>query len=529
MLFRKPFAFLIKYFKVIHFTLAIMIIYLLLRTNHLFRFIGEYMNSTLSTVNVGTASQLFPPIVVVIIIGVFLLTIIILALMSFKKKPVHFYIFNILVYGFVIFTFLYAYTNIKALEDGLLDVRTLKLIRDFSLTALILQAMSLITVSIRATGFDIKKFDFDEDVEDLKITAEDNEEFEVDVELDTDQLKRNIKKSFRHAKYVYIENRFIIHMIVLLIIGLICSIIYLNVGVYHKIYKQNTVFETTEFMLNITGSYITNKDYHNHVIEEDKKLLVIQYQVRSNYAVNKKTFKPERFTLTIDGETYRNTDAYWEKLYDLGYPYRGEYMTTSFQNYTLTYELPKDSKPNKIILKYQDMNDKTIQVKITPITDEQKTVVASPMLGEEVSLEKSLLKNSQLNFIYYELAPTFTHYYSYCVTEEECYTGMEYITPNISGNTEKILLKLQGTFTLDEKSSITRLTDFYSVLRDFGVITYKINGETKELHSQFVQVKPTKHTDSDIYYIEVPKELEEAETIEISFVFRENIYKYVVK
>ncbi len=528
MLFRRPFAFLIKYFKMIHLTLTVMIVYLLLKTNSIFRFIGEYMNSNMSTIGADTISSLFTPMMLVIIVAILVLTFIILCLMSYKKKPIQFYIFNVLVYGFVTFVFVFAYSNIKTLEIGLLDIRTLKLIQDFSLFALILQSLSLIAVAIRATGFDIKKFDFDQDVADLKITAEDSEEFEVDVELDTDQLKRTIRKKLRHIKYIYIENKFIINIIVLLCIALVCGVIYLNVGVYHKLHSENEPFKTTEFMLNIKKSYITNTDYHNNTITEDKKLLVIQYEVRNITAVNKKQFKPERFTLTINGKTLHAVDTYKDELYDLGAPYHYQYLTTNFQLYTLTYEISKDVKLDKIVLNYYDTNDQTIGIQITPVDDTKKTLIASTNMMNELSFDKTVLKNSRLKIDLYEIQNTFTNFYTYCISGDNCFTGMEYIQPSISGNFDKTLLKLTGKFMLDE-ASLLPLSDLYSILRDFGSIIYEINGEEKVISSNFKLVKPTKPSTDNVYYIEVPKELEIATKIKIRFTFREFVYEFIVK
>ncbi len=506
-----------------------MTVYLLLKTNSIFRFIGEYMNSNLSTIGTDITSTLFRPMMFIVIIGILLLTFVILTLMNFKKKPIRFYIFNILIYGFVAFVFIYSYTNIKTLEIGLLDIRTLKLIRDFSLFSLIFQSLSLIIVGIRATGFNIKKFDFDQDLEDLKISSEDNEEFEIDMELDTDQFKRKIRKSLRHAKYVYIENKFMIHMIVLLLIALICFIVYLNVGVYHKIYKQNEAFTTTEYMLNIKNSYITTTDYHNRVLTENKKILVIQYQVRSIHPVNKKKFTPERFSLDVNGKNYTSIDTYKEDVYDLGNLYHNEYMTTNFQEYILVYELPDNIKTDKITLKYKDNNDKTIAIAIHPIDDEVKTIIGPYTLGQEISLNKSILKNSKLKIDIYEMNDDFTSSYTYCVTENNCFTGIEYIRPSTSGTYQKTLLKLVGDFTLDEDSTIKKLSDLYTIFRDFATITYEINGESKSISSNFKQVKPTQKKEENTYYIEVPKELMYAEHITISFTFREYIYQIVVK
>lgn len=528
MLFRKPFAFLIKYFKVIHFTLTVMIAYLLLKTNDIFRFVGEYMSSNISTIGTHITSTLFKPMMLVTIIGVLVITFIILGLMSFKKKPTSFYIFNVVVYCFVTFVFIYSYINIKTLEVGLLDVRTLKLIRDFCLFALILQSLNLIIVGMRATGFNIKKFDFDQDLIDLEISTEDNEEFEVDVELDTDRLKRSIRKKLRHARYVYVENRFVIHIISLLVIAFICFLVYLNVGVYHKVYQQDEAFTTTEYMLNIKDSYITTQNYHGHTLSDDKKLLVVQYQVRSIHNLNKKIFAPERFSLHIGKQVFHATDTYKEDLYDLGNSYRNEYMTTTFQNYILVYELPQNIKTDKIILSYEDVNRKKIQIQIHPISDEQNPNVSSYNLGQEISLEKSVLGNSKIQIDSYELSEVFSNYYTYCVDIINCMTGVEYIRPSTSGNYNKALLKVTGTFTLDENSIITHLSDLYTVIRDFGTIIYEINGETKKI-SDFKQVKPSKKTLENTYYIEVPRELEFADHITISFAFRKFVYQIVVK
>lgn len=528
MLFKRPFAFLIKHFKMIHFVLGCMIAYTLLRTNGIFRFIEEYLSTTPFIIGNDVVPTLFNPIIPIVTVFILVLTFIILGVMNFKKKPVTFYIFNILVYGFVTFTFIYCYTNMKTLEIQLLDIRTLKLMRDFSLFALIVQSLSLIIVGIRATGFDIKKFDFVQDIEDLKIAIEDNEEFEVDLELDADKLRRNIRKRIRHAKYVYVENKLMIHILLSIIIGVICFTIYLNVGVYHKMYKQNEPFSTNQFIVNVTDSYITNKNYHNQTIQKKTKLLVIQYQVRSNTAKSQE-FKPERFILTIGKQTFHDIDLYKDETYDLGSPYHNEYVTTDFQNYTLTYEIPEDLNTEKIVLRYKDTNNKEIAIAITPIDDEEKEVVATYTLNQEAILKRSILKESKIQIISYELGQIFTNPYQYCITSTACLPGIEYVYPTTSGNSNKTLLKLTGKFTLDENSDLRKLVDFYAVLRDFGSIRYEIDGETKTINSSLQQVKPSKPTPENVYYIEVPKELESAEHITISFTFRQFVYEFVVK
>lgn len=527
MLFRRPFAFLIKHFKVIHLTLTIMIGYLLLKMNDIFRFIGEYMNSNLFTIESSVTSSLFKISMWIVIVGILIITLIILGLMSYKKKPIRFYVFNILTYGFVTFVFIFCYAHIKILEINLLDIRTLKLMRDFCVFASILQVLSFIMAGIRATGFDIKKFDFDQDIDNLNITAEDNEEFEVDVELDTDKLRRTIRKKWRHMKYVYIENKLMIHIACLIGVACICFVIYMNLGVYHKLNQANEPFSTTEFMINIKNGYVTTKNYHSFPIKEGKKLLVIPYQIRTNYLMNKKTFQPERFTLYIGNQSFHMTDVYHEEVYDLGSSYQQEYLTTEFQEYILVYELPEEISTEKAILKYKDTNDLEIEIAIVVSSEAEESILGTYSLGQEIPLDYSLLKNSKLKINSYECNDVFTSTYTYCIALNNCLSGIEYIRPTV-GNEEKALLKISGYFSLDENSSLTRLTDVYTVLRDFGSITYEINGESKVIR-QFSQVKPTKKSSDDFYYIEVPKELLYAQHVKISFKFRNIVYEIVVK
>lgn len=506
-----------------------MIVYSLLKTNSIFTFISEYITSNSGTLVAHVSDTLFSPWMMGTIIAILILTLVILGLMSFKKKPIGFYIYNIITYGFVTIVYVYSFYTIRTLEVGLVDIRVLKSIRDLTMLSLILQAVSLLMVSIRATGFNIKKFDFGQDLVDLQIAEEDNEEFEVDVELDTDHVKRRIRKTLRHAKYVYIENKFLINILTLLGIGLICFIVYLNVGVYHKVYRQNEAFTTNEFMMNITNSYITNVDYHGDSFLEDQKLVVVEYQARNIYAMNKKIMKPERFSLVINHQRYRQTEQYQSEIYDLGNFYKKEYMSTNFQTYIMTYLIPKTVSSEQMILQYQDVNKKTIEIAVTPNDDTKRTVAGTFPLNQSFEMNDSIMKGTIVKLEKYEIADQFIENYHYCITETECLDGVEYISPSPTDNYEKSLLKLTGYVDMNEKVHFTTKIDLYTLIRDYGTIYYTINGESKKMHFKFKQVKPTKAKQDNVYYIEVRKELKNAEKITFSFMIRDQIYEIVVK
>ena len=73
-------------------------------------------------------------------------------------------------------------------------------IRDIANLARLFQTVSVVFYLIRATGFDIKKFDFVRDLKYLDITEEDSEEIEVSLEFEGNVFQRNIRRILRNTK-----------------------------------------------------------------------------------------------------------------------------------------------------------------------------------------------------------------------------------------------------------------------------------------------------------------------------------------
>ena len=97
MILRKPYAFLIKHFRLIHTILVIMLCYLMYHTSLILNFLSEYINSTKIITGKDFTGELFNtwmfylPFITIIILGI------LLGIMFYKKKPKVYYIYNILV------------------------------------------------------------------------------------------------------------------------------------------------------------------------------------------------------------------------------------------------------------------------------------------------------------------------------------------------------------------------------------------------------------------------------------------------
>ena len=72
MILRKPYALLIKNFKLIHIILSLMMIYLFYKTNAILSFLGEYIGSSQIKISSDVLYSLFDPIFIVLVAVAFL-------------------------------------------------------------------------------------------------------------------------------------------------------------------------------------------------------------------------------------------------------------------------------------------------------------------------------------------------------------------------------------------------------------------------------------------------------------------------
>ena len=426
MILRKPYAILIKNFKLIHIILAIFMGYLFYKTNMVLSFLNEYLSSVATTISSDVTSSLFGPLLIISLIIVILGSIIILSLMHFKDKPVKFYIFNILIHIILAVFYYVTFSIIKSLEVGLVDIRVLKVIHDFTLIALMIQFVGLIFVIFRATGFDIKNFDFKKDLEDLNITTSDNEEFEVDLEVDTGKLKRKFNKKIRHLRYIYLENKLLFNIIGSISIALISFLIYLNVGVYNKTFQLDEAFKTNQFIFNFTDSYVTKYDYQGVEIKKDYQYVAIKLSIKKLYNQNI-NLKTAKFYLNVGGKKFYHTTNYKDRLFALGETYINQDITTEFQDYILVFEIPDSLIRKKMILNYVDNNNDIIKINVGPSNLNKKNVKESASLTQALDFKDSPLKEVSMKINSYEIAPTFTLHYNYCVSSSNCYDSIEYL------------------------------------------------------------------------------------------------------
>lgn len=527
MIFKKPYAFFIKNFKLFHLIIFALSAILLYRTSVVYSFFKEYCKTNPNVIGKDLTSALFSTWLYILIVVILIVNIVIIYILIKKEKPYMYYIFNISLYIGVLIVCIISNGIVKDLQEILVAAKTTLAIRDITNIARMLQTISVIFYLIRATGFDIKKFDFVRDLQGLDISEEDSEEIEVALEFEKNVAIRNIKKNARNARYYYIENRFVINIIILLIISATCLLVYLSSNKYDKTYNENDFFNTGTYTIGVKESNIVTKDYKNNtIVSEEYALVVVKVGAKSSVDA---TLQTSRIVLDINGTRYYSDNTFRNSLIDLGNTYNNENITSELADYLLVYKIPINEINSKMIFKYIDnikyKRGKTIvnafNTKLNPNKlDTTKLETKQLKLNEEVKLD-----NYKLSISNYEIQEKITNTYKQCMNNE-CFDLKEMIVPSI-GEKEKAILKIEGNFEYEEK--INNIINLYNFIEKYGSIKYTINGNEYTETNDFKEVQAIKTKQNNVFYIEINKEIINAEKISISFNLRNKTYTYILR
>lgn len=519
MILRKPFAFLIKYFKLIHLVLSALILYLLYKSYTISTFLGEYINAPTKLLDPEFVRETIPESLILILILLIIGYIIITVLMKYKDKPIKFYIFSILSCIFSIFVYTYVGSTFKELEINLLDVRTLKLNHDAINTALIFQLIGFIITTIRATGFNIKKFNFSDSDDSLDVGLNDNEEFEVNLEFEEGRTQRNFNKFKRNLRYVILENKLLFTILSIVLTVIIIFTISYNIFVVNKVYKENDTIVTNGFSLDFKNSYYIDD-------KKNKEMSYIIVDTSVNYIYNEeKKLETTAIPLVINGHKFYHDRAYKDLFIDLKRGYNNQLLSSKKEDFLLIYKVPKSFLKEKIYLNCIEDLNKKIKVKLDVKPLDSKEEVKEFKLKQNMELKDTTLKNGVLFVEDYVIDYKFKNQYNYCINKDYCKLSTEYIIPNYSDNYLKVIIKIKATFKNKGNKDIN---DFVTLMNNIGTVVYEINGEEKNISKiNFVNPKNTK--EKDVYYIEIPIDAMNASKVYLRFNIRNKIYKYYLK
>ena len=486
MVLKKPYAFLIKHFKVIHLVLSVILVYLAYRIFRIVRFFSEFASSgyysSISNI-AGSHINLFMYLAVIVALSI---CIFIYMLMKNKKKNTKLYVGLIAYYILIFVLFSVTFGIMQGLERNVADAQLARLYRDLSLLFSLPQYFFIICTFLRGCGFNLKQFNFQLDLKEMEIEATDDEEIELTVGVETYKAKRYLRRFLREFKYYFKENTFIFLCIASIIGIIIGTGIFMNVNVYNKIYHENKVFAYKTFSMKVNESYLTNTDYRGEEVIKDKYYLIINMNILNKSTVDTAIDLTD-FRLKVNNQTLYPTKSKIEYFADLGTPYKEDKLKGGSQgDYILIYELDKKDLRNNYIINILEninynvgdikANYKKVRVRPQKIEEVQK--VKTYKQQEKISFKDSILGDTTLKINSYNITNSYKYNYEFCLTDSDCRNSVGIVTPKYTVSSNSTLLVLEYELTLDETTSYYKnnktANDFFN---QFSKIRYKVGDE----------------------------------------------------
>ncbi len=525
MVFRKPYALLIKHFKFIHLIISIFMSYLIYKTNNIYKFFNSYVKAGWMSLNEAELAGYIGPLIYFSITLIIFLAIIVYVLMRFKNKPRLYYLLTPITYFMVLILFIVTNSTMSVAINDVVNPVNTRVLRDLMLIAMGVQFVFVIFSVLRAIGFDVKKFNFKQDIADLQIEELDNEEVEVNIEVDKYKLGRKVKRRVRNYKYIYQENKFIVYLITGLVLGGFVLSFILNTFVLNPTHKEGKTIELNGYNLIVNKSYITNKDYLGNEISKSNKYILVDLSVINRITDN--TFDIDKLSLLINGTSYSPSTNIYTDFIDLGNGYKEQKLSTNNINrYYVVFKIPNDVNTRKVILRYlnkveYDKNNNEVykykKIRLNLINDESITTI-DKNLGDETNINGNSVKINE-----YSINDSFNYSYKLCSSKNNCSDNSNYVVSK-SNSTTILRLVVDGKLSNSVNSSIKNMSHYFST---FGSLTYVKDGKTyrqKKLNNLVSNTFNGKEI-----LLEVTNEVKNAESINLELRIRNTNYKFKLK
>jgi len=299
---------------------------------------------------------------------VIIISFIVYYLMRFKNKPRRLYILLMIFYFLLIIVLFFVKANLNILVIRAIDSKTIRLVRDIVRIVFLLEVISLFPIIIRAIGFNIKKFNFEKDIEQLNIEAKDSEEVEVNIDLSANNLERSGRRTLRELKYYYKENKAFINIILSIFLIVVLCLIFYNHNFVNKVYNEGEYINSTYLNFNVDSSYITSYDNNHKMVAKNNTIYVIvKLNIKANYN-NNYTIDTNKFILDVGDKTFLPTKKYYSYFTNIGVGYKSQVLSyEDYSNYIIVYNIDNTYQNNKMIFRYDDTYDNIYKISLEPI------------------------------------------------------------------------------------------------------------------------------------------------------------------
>ena len=502
MIVRKPYAFFIKHFRLFHIIFLFLAFLIIVGNITLFEFFDDYVTSNQTTVSTyiveGARINVLWPILLIAGLSI------VMGVLIYKKKSIKLYIIEIATYVLLTILFIVSNNIMNSLTEHLVDIRLVKAVHDILLVTCFVEAIMMAMLFTRATGFDIKKFDFEKDYARLQLSEADREEVELNLEFDGNVLKTKVNKILRHVKYFYFENKTLCYIIiasfVLLVTGSIITYVKTNT---HIIVRNNNI-NASKFVIKYENAYIDNRNIRGNLINGNN-FIVVKTNIRVK-GTNALSFNIANILLYIGQKSYTPNKSNNQYFTDFGNGYDDSKIEGE-KNFYFVYEIPSDVELKNLKLIYSD-NNKYYEKKLDCIDLRNDKFMGSYTINESAKLQTKFIGDLDFKIDEVSIENKFLVPYIYKVNNKY-YTSSYYVSSSINGNYDKSVIRF--------------VSNDCNLIANYGTIYYDNRKSSVVLN----KIQPLKN--EEYCYFETDRDVVGASEIYLNLSLRGNVYKYYLK
>ena len=431
MILRKPYAFLIKYFKIIHIIMFIIFGYYVFMLREIYSFLSNFVQNN-NYAYYDEMTRYIPALAFLLIIIVIVATIFIYSLMKEKNKPILYYKVMFIYSITLLISLIYFYSFFSGINDTTYTPLKIVISRDISAFMFFINFFFVGFNFIRGFGFDIKKFSFEQDKKELHIEDADREEFELNIGIDKDQINTYFKREQREFKNYIKENKiFFIPLSIIIFVGL--AIYLYTFFVNNRVYRENDVIYYDNYAyFTVNKSMITNLDKYSNIISNESRFILVNLSIET--LQDNISFDSSMFRININDSYYYPEYNYNDRFDDIGEIYNNKTIPNKVKkNYYIVFKIPNKISGNVYfeILK-NNKNYSYNRVKLNLINE--RIEIQKYALNQSINI-----MNNSFTILEYMIVNSVRYNYEEC-ENKVCNTYIKTIVPSL--NNKILLLKI---------------------------------------------------------------------------------------
>lgn len=518
MIIRKPYAFLIKNFKLIHFIMLIVSTYLAIKTNVISTFFREYSSTRQVLSSSSTlATDTIPSVMIFMPLIIIAMSILIIILFKEKDKPILYYFISVVFYIALIIISVVSRQTINTIYIEGIEPKMARLYRDIWLIFFILQIAFVAVNLIRTIGFDFKKFNFGEDLQQLKIDEIDSEEIEITTGFNAEKYKMKIAMQKEELKSFFLEYKRIIIVILILLFVVLPGTLYAKYTIENKRYKEGEVIKFKNYDLQIVESYITKLDYNGlSLFKDTNNYLIVKFNIINNKD-EEITFNIDNLRLETNNDVYMPKLTYYNSFIDIGKGYSDQKISKGSKEFIAVYIIDNNELNNDLVIRYTDKlsyNNKEVnaiykRVLLNPTNIDANDLQVIKKMPELLEFSDLYLKGTNLKILEYN------------INNQEIYQ-INGVNKKVSYGSD-LVLTLSYEFNL---GNINFINVFGDLLEKYATLYYTIDGV--EYSEKINNITPTGYEGNKLS-LAVSNKIKNANSIYFIFKVRNISYKYVLE